>query len=243
MSAEIANAHQSLIAELRRFARPPRAERQRNDSYGGSGRPFLEVSAPEQRRIVRDWRAAHRDWTGAQELALADSLFAGELHEEKTLAALLLQASAPARRAATPAMVEGWLGRINGWAEVDSLCASVFGPEDLLADWAAWRASIRRLYADADLNKRRGALVLMTRPCRTSDDPAFLQLAFETVDRLKAERDPMITKAVSWLLRSAAARHGAAVEAYLDANKAALPAIAVRETRNKLATGRKSRRA
>lgn len=62
------------------------------------------------------------------------------------------------------------------------------------------------------------------------------------VERLKGERPILITKAVSWLLRSMALRHGTAVAAYLDANAASLPAIAVRETRTKLATGTKTGR-
>lgn len=95
---------------------------------------------------------------------------------------------------------------------------------------------------DVNVNRRRGALVLLTCPCRTSENPVFLELAFEVVGRLKGERDPMIAKAVSWLLRSAAGRHPLALAAYLEANKAGLPAIAVRETRNKLATGVKSGR-
>jgi 3-methyladenine DNA glycosylase AlkD len=59
---------------------------------------------------------------------------------------------------------------------------------------------------------------------------------------LKGERDILITKAVSWLLRSMSARHGPAVAAYLDASAASLPAVVVRETWTKLRTGTKSGR-
>ncbi len=84
--------------------------------------------------------------------------------------------------------------------------------------------------------------MLLAAPTRTSDDARFRDLAFAVVERLKAERPILITKAVSWLLRSMALRHGPAVTAYLEANAASLPAIAVRETRTKLATGTKSGR-
>jgi 3-methyladenine DNA glycosylase AlkD len=110
------------------------------------------------------------------------------------------------------------------------------------ADWAGWRDLIERLSDDVNINRRRAALVLLTRPTRTSDDPRFRDLAFVVVERLKVERPILITKAVSWLLRSMTARHGPAVAAYLDANAASLPAIAVRETRAKLASGTKSGR-
>jgi hypothetical protein len=45
---------------------------------------------------------------------------------------------------------------------------------------------------------------------------------------------------VSWLLRNMIAQHRDAVVRYLEANRAALPAIAVREVSTKLNTGRKS---
>ena len=85
--------------------------------------------------------------------------------------------------------------------------------------------------------------MLLTRPTRTSSDPRYRDLAFEVIERLKSERPILITKAVSWLLRSMAVRHGPGVAAYLDAEAASLPAIAVRETRTKLRTGTKSGRA
>jgi 3-methyladenine DNA glycosylase AlkD len=213
-----------------------------NDSFTSSGRPFFCVSAPDLRRIVRGWLALHRKADDADLLAMAGRLFRGEAYEEKILGALLLGYSARARRLATPVMVDGWLDDLHGWAEVDSLCASVFGAEEMSPDWPAWLALVERLAGDANINKRRAALVLLTRPTRTCDDARFAELAFTVVERLKGERPILITKAVSWLLRSLAVRHGPAVAAYLDANAASLPAIAVRETRTKLATGTKSGR-
>ena len=233
--------HEALLAQLRGLARPYRGGVQ-NDSYSGSGHPFLNVSAPERRQLIRAWLAAHRSASDADLVALAGSLFEGETHEEKTLGALLLGYSDRARKSSTPAMVDTWLGRLNGWAEIDSLCASVFLAEDLDDAWPAWRGLIAQLCGDANINKRRAALVLLTTPTRTSDDPRFAELGFAVVDRLKGERDILITKAVSWLLRSMAGRHGNAVGGYLEAEAATLPAIAVRETRTKLRTGTKSGR-
>ena len=238
---DIRAEHDALLAELRALGRPYRGGVQ-NDSYSGSGRPFLNVSAPERRRLIRAWLAARRSAADADLVAMADSLFQGETHEEKTLGALLLGYSARARRASAPAMVDAWLGRPNGWAEIDTLCASVFPAEDLGGDWPAWLGLIERLSGDANVNKRRAALVLLTTPTRTSDDPRFAELGFLVIDRLKGERDILITKAVSWLLRSMAGRHREAVAAYLEAAATTLPAIAVRETHTKLRTGTKSGR-
>jgi 3-methyladenine DNA glycosylase AlkD len=233
--------HAALVAQLRAAGTPYRGGQQ-NDSYSGSGHPFFNVAVPELRRIARAWIAAHRKADDAELLAVVCGLFAGEAYEEKVLAAILLAANPRMRRLGTPALTEAWLDQLQGWAEIDSLCASVFGPDELAADWPAWRGLIDRLAGDANINKRRAALVLLCTPTRTSDDPRFRDLAFAVVERLKGERAILITKAVSWLLRSMAGWHGAAVGDYLEANAASLPAIAVRETRTKLQTGTKSGR-
>ena len=238
---DIASEHAGLVAQLRAAGTPYRGG-QHNDSYSGSGHPFFNVSAPELRRIGRAWLAGHRKAGDADLLAVVTSLFVGEAYEEKVLAATMLAANARMRRLGTPASVDGWLDHLQGWAEIDSLCASVFGPDEMDADWPVWGGLVRRLGRDANINRRRAALVLLTRPTRTSSDPRYRDLAFEIVEHLKGERPILITKAVSWLLRSMAGRHGPAVTAYLEANAATLPAIAVRETRTKLQTGTKSGR-
>ena len=238
---DIAAEHAGLVAQLRAAGGPYRGGQQ-NDSYSGSGHPFFNVSAPKLRGIGRAWLAARRKADDADRVAVIGSLFVGEAYEEKVLAVVLLGANARMRGLGTAALVDGWLGHLQGWAEIDSLCASVFGPDEMDVDWPAWRGLIRRLARDANINRRRAALVLLCRPTRLSPDPRYRDLAFEVIEQLKAERPILITKAVSWLLRSMASHHGAAVAACLDANAASLPAVAVRETRTKLRTGTKSGR-
>jgi 3-methyladenine DNA glycosylase AlkD len=72
-------------------------------------------------------------------------------------------------------------------------------------------ATVKDLAESGNINKRRAAAVLI-----------------------------LITKAVSWLLRNLVKHYRTEVEAYLRSNEGRLPAIAVRETFNKLKTGRKS---
>ncbi len=99
---------------------------------------------------------------------------------------------------------------------------------------------VAELARDPNINKRRASLVLLTGPVRRSDDPRLLVAAFGNVQRLQAERAALISKAVSWLLRNLSIRHRDAVIRYLEENRAALPAIAVREVSTKLETGRKN---
>jgi|WetSurMetagenome_2_1015567.scaffolds.fasta_scaffold122454_2 3-methyladenine DNA glycosylase AlkD len=232
--------HEALLKQLHAAGRGPDG-RFDAQAYLGTGSHSLNVSVPARRKIARDWRAAHKDWPTPQVLALVDELVQGDTHEEKTLGLLILEFLGPARRPFGPAEVDRWLGHLVGWAEVDSLCQSMFGPDDMLGDWPAWSARIRELARDPNINKRRAALVLLTRPTRTSPDPRLSALAFEVIDKLKAEKPIIITKAVSWLLRSLADQHREALADYLEAEQDNLPKIAVRETRAKLKTGRKTR--
>ena len=231
--------HRALLEALKRSARAVPAGYADPKGYVGSAQALLDVAAPEQRAIAKAWVAAHKTAAADEVLALAGSLFQGGVHEEKTLGAILIGCHRGARLATRPQDIDRWLDHLAGWAQVDSLCQNLFKAEQMLADWPAWKGLIERLAGDPNINKRRAALVLLTGPVNHSDDPRFAPLAFATIERLKGEKPILITKAVSWLLRSMTKRHAAEVAAYLDAQSATLPAIAVRETRTKLATGRK----
>jgi 3-methyladenine DNA glycosylase AlkD len=235
--------HAILLAQLRKAARPVRSDLPpQNDSYGGSGRPCYFVSVPDRRGMVRRWLAANKSLGSDEVLAVVDSLSQGESHEEVTLGGMLIRDCPRSRRAVSTADLDRWLGRLNGWAEVDTWCQNLFTAEDFAADWPAWSGLIEALSRDANINKRRAAMVLLNGPAHYSPDPRFRDLAFVVLERLKGEKPILITKAVSWLLRSLVTQHRAAVVAWLDANTATLPAIAVRETQTKLKTGTKSGR-
>jgi 3-methyladenine DNA glycosylase AlkD len=234
--------HRELLAQLRQASRPTSAERHQSDSYGGSGHLFYFVSAPDRRAIARAWIASHRSTTPQAVLAVVESLVDGQSHEEKTLGALLIGCHAPARAAVRPGDLDRWLGKLNGWAEIDCQCHNLFTAAQMLADWPAWRGLIEQLSKDQNINKRRASLVLLNGPVRYSDDERFADLALAVIERLKVERAILITKAISWLLRSIVQRHLRAVEDYLAAQGPSLPRSAVRETNAKLATGVKSGR-
>ena len=121
------------------------------------------------------------------------------------------------------AQLDAWLGCLNGWAEVDSTCQTVFNDKDLLADWEGWSALLESLACDENINKRRAALVLLTAPITQSPDARILDLSFQLIDRLKGEKEGRITKAVSWLLRKGIKQHRDAIAAYVEAN-AGVPA-------------------
>jgi 3-methyladenine DNA glycosylase AlkD len=135
-----------------------------------------------------------------------------------------------------------WLNRLEGWAEVDSLCQSNFSAEEALTQWDEWQRLLTELASNDNVHKKRASLVLLTKPVRDSEDPRLAEMAFKNIDKLKQNGHILVTKAISWLLRDLIKHHRQKVETYLKDNENTLPRIAIRETRTKLLTGKKTPR-
>ncbi|MBK9124588.1 MAG: DNA alkylation repair protein [Chloroflexi bacterium] len=209
-------------------------------NYTGSQRQSLGLKADELHAFVAQLvRAYGKQMTGAEWLDLLDTLYDGQTFEEAALAGLLLGRLHAVRRALPLDRFDRWLGTLQGWAEVDTTCQNNFKPSDLLDRWDEWDAFLRALSVDANINKRRASLVLLVTPVRTSDDPRLIALALELAEHHAPERDKLIVKAVSWVLRSAIKHHREEVASFLDAHGESLAKLVVREVRGKLDTGKK----
>ena len=237
--------HKVLIAGLEKHRRN-RAHSQANDSYLSSGHRYYDVSVPTLRTLAKAWLKENGDIPDAEFLTVLDGLYRGKSYEEKVLASILLSYHRTGPGTIGPKLLDGWLDHLVGWAEIDSLCVCSssasrrnFTEDEMLDDWSEWVRFIRKLSRDKNINKRRAALVFLTVPARYSEDKRLAALGFEVIGKLKSERHIMITKAVSWLLRSMVRHHERAVAAYIRENRHSLPAIAVRETTRKITTGRK----
>ena len=189
---------------------------------------------------MRAWIARHPDLTPADYRHLLDLLSHGKTHNEFAFIGPLLSHLPRLRKSLTPRALDGWLARAEGWAEVDCICQSNFTADELLANWGEWKRWLVAWSQRANDHKRRASLVLLIKPVRDSADARLAQLAFANIGRLKRDKHILITKAVSWLLRDLIKHHRAEVEAYLGDHADTLPKIAVRETRVKLATGKKA---
>lgn len=229
--------HREILSEIRRRAAQEGAPYlEHGDRYIGTTKPcyLLKVS------IAKDWIRSHPELTPGDYLDLLNSLSQGETHNEFSLIGVLLGRLPKLRKTLEPHYLDRWLERAEGWAEVDSICQSNFTAEEMLASWRQWKSVLVSLSKSRNVHKRRASLVLLTKPVRDSADARLSKLAFANLDRLKHEKDILVTKAISWLLRELIKHHRQEVEAYLQHNADSLPKIALRETRNKLKSGRKS---
>jgi len=207
--------------------------------YMGTDKVFYCLSSESKKKIAKDWIKKNEDISLSGYKKILTDLFAGKSHEEICVAAKILELTPKLRKQLKPIIVSKWLGNSKGWGEVDSICQSNFSSEELLENWKEWEILIRNLSKDKNINKRRASLVLLTKSARKSKDAKIVNLSFEVIERLKLERGILITKAVSWLLRSLAEQDGKTVMAYLEKNKESLPKIAIRETTRKILTGKK----
>lgn len=209
------------------------------EDYSGSPDPSLYIPSPTLRRIVAGFYKKYEDIAFSDFVHLLDYLYEGKYATEKYSASFLLGKFHKHRKRLNPKKLDVWLNYLKGWAQIDSLCQSTFSAEDMELQWPKWLKLIRRFSIEKNISKRRASLVLLTGPVRTSNDIKFRDLAFENIEKLKSEKDILITKAISWLLREMVKNHRAEVSEYLKRNKDSLPKIALRETLRKLTTGRK----
>ena len=210
-----------------------------SESYILSGHEYLSIAVPIRREIAKTWLKENPDVSDQDFLAMIDGLFMGKTHEEKTIASMFLALNPDARKKVTFPQINRWLDELVGWAEIDTLCAGTFSLDNFLDTWDGWEKFLCNLARDKNINKRRAALAFLVRPLAKSDDERIWALALDLADQLKHKKEILITKAISWVLRSGVANHKEAVRNYLKKEKDNLPKIAVRETVRKIETGRK----
>jgi 3-methyladenine DNA glycosylase AlkD len=232
--------HQQLLKEIIRHSGKP-TQHTFSDNYLGNQHPRYAVSIPQLRALANVWMKENAGLTPPEFVALLTSLINAPSSTEKTMVGILLDYASREQRSFNPKILNAWLDQLEGWAEVDSLCTSGLSVTQIIADWDRWKKLLFQLNKSKNINKRRASIVLLCQPLRQNDSriPAT---AFELINNLKHEKEILITKAISWVLRSMEKFHRDALEEYLHENKETLPAIAVRETWKKLKTGKKTAR-
>jgi 3-methyladenine DNA glycosylase AlkD len=231
--------HQQILGEIQ--ARSGTATKHTFlNSYLGNQHPRYSIGAAELRTIAKDWIKAHRDLAAIEFAKVISDLIHGESSTEKHIAGMLLDYSTTEQRKFDPGMFDEWLDHLVGWAEVDAVCTNKYTRTEVSRQWKRWKNLSTKFSKSENINKRRAALVIFCSPLSQLQDDNLANAALVIVDRLKPEKHILITKAISWLLRSMVKHHRSLLEEYLDHNLETLPKIAVRETFMKLKTGKKN---
>ncbi len=234
----IQSLHQALLTEIKKNSGQA-TQHTFQDNYLGNSHPRYAISTPKLRSVGKAWIKANV-LSPKEFLGLITALMKAPSGTEKMMAGILLDYSGKERMSFDPKILNQWLNNLEGWAEIDTVCYGHFSADQILEDWLRWTKLLSQLNKSKNINKRRASLVLLCKALTRSDDKRLAALTFQFIEELKHEKEILITKAVSWTLRSMVKLHRAALKKYVEENKATLPAIAVRETLTKLKTGRKT---
>lgn len=230
--------HKEIVDEFKRYD-AGKSGYLNLSTYLGTQNKLYYLKNAQERQIAKDFLSRHKTITESQFLDLLNALYSGKSFNERTFGTKLLAYKKSFKYLFTPERVFEWLGGLSGWYEVDSLCQSTFTAQDILGDWESWSKAISSMSSDKSISRRRASLVLLCKSVRGSDDSRLANLAFNNLDRLKGEKDILVSKAVSWLLRDLIKHHRIRVSQFLVDNQAVLPKFVIKEVSNKLTYGTK----
>lgn len=213
------------------------------DNYLGNSHPKYPINNPTLRSITKEFTRNHKDLRVKDFQQVLTSLIQAPSMTEKMAAGLLLDTCTKEQRKFIPAIFDKWLNHLIGWVEVDTLCSGKYSKTEIKEQWSEWKTLLLKFSASKNINKRRASLVLLCASAlRYERNEAMANVAFQIIHKLSHEKEVLITKAISWLLRSMVKFYKKEVAAFVQKNKSTLPAIAVRETLAKIKFGRKMKK-
>jgi len=212
--------------------------RQVAERYFPTKMRVLGVPVPALRALARTLSRELKTASAPSVHELAESLIKSGSMEGRQVAHEILALHKPAAQSLTIADIERLRQGLDNWASVDSFAVSVAGPawrRGQLPDslFAGWTQS-------ADPFTRRLALVCtVALNTRAQGGRGDVARTLSICERLLADRDEFVVKALSWALRELIPHDVAALQEFLSTHEEQLSRRVLREVRNKLTTGRK----
>jgi 3-methyladenine DNA glycosylase AlkD len=226
-SAEVRAWAQELLAHTRAaLARQgDRTRAAETKRYLKSQLEFLGVALPALRAAAKALVRAEPDLTRERLLVLAETLWASDVHELRSLAIAVLELRRDLLTAAELPRLVALIRTSHTWAYVDWLATKVMGPIIEREPKAA--RALDRWARDDDFWVRRTALLCLHDPLLAGrgDFARFARLAVPMLH----EREFFIRKAIGWVLRSTARRQPALTIAFVEQHAKALSGLSFRE--------------
>ncbi|MER6980333.1 DNA alkylation repair protein [Streptomyces carpinensis] len=219
----------ALRAELRDLAEPAvRAQQERVLSRVGDDE-LLGVRVPVLRKLARSYRGLSLDDV--------DVLLHSHVHEERFAGLLVLaEQGRSARGGDRKALVDFYLARtdcVDNWDLVDGSAHVVLGPWLLEGDLRV----LDELATSSWLWDRRIAVLATLALIREGRFGPTLRLVLT----LRQDPEPLIHKALGWMLREIGRRDEPLMVAFLDRHLGELPRITVRYATERLAPAERAR--
>lgn len=230
--------HKNLLDQIKKNS-PKKADVWVGQTYLGSPHKFYGLKTDIKRRIAKDFYKQNYTLSSKDFFGVVDVLYKAESFEEKTLASEIILMAKDYQNLVTLSMIDSWLDNLVGWAEIDNLCQSKILIPFIEKDFEKTAGFIHKLSKSSNISKRRASLVLLVKPASYLEDKKIFDLGIQIIEELKSEKQVLITKAISWLLRALSVHHKSETKAYIQRNMDTLPKIAIRETLKKIETGKK----
>lgn len=224
--ADVARAARDAVRELKRLSRPAGNFDASRYFRGAHGLGFYNVGTAPMRALARSIHERHRDrWSIDDAMALADLLIVDRYLETKSIG---IEVVARYRRAFTPRLLARWkrwlaANHSTNWATTDAMCGALVGP--LLVAFPERAAEMRAWSQHRNMWVRRASIVGLIPLARKG---AALDLLYENANRLHADHEDLIQKAVGWALREAGKADAVRLERYLLANGPSIPRTTLR---------------
>jgi 3-methyladenine DNA glycosylase AlkD len=186
---------------------------------------FYGTSQPDLRDAVRDFSRDHPDLSRAELHALAQMLYATNVHELRAAAiGVLEQQRGRLTDRDLPWLID-LVRRSRSWAYVDWLAPKVIG--DIVERHPRARRVLARWARDENFWVRRTALLAQHDQLRAGggDFPYFARLA----DLMLDEREFFIRKAIGWVLREVSKKRPALVFEFLRDHRGRVSSLSLRE--------------
>jgi 3-methyladenine DNA glycosylase AlkD len=222
-------ALEALRTELREMAEPGVRAQQVRLLSPAADDELLGVRVPALRKLAR----THRDLAPDE----VDVLLHSRVHEERFAALLILAEQVrTARGADREALVDFYLARtgcVDNWDLVDGSAHVVLGPR--LVDGSL--DALDELASSSRLWDRRIAVLATLALIREGR----FEPTFRLVRMLCQDPEPLIHKALGWMLREIGRRDEPLMVAFLERHFAELPRITVRYATERLSPGERAR--
>ncbi|MFQ5349972.1 MAG: DNA alkylation repair protein [Thermoanaerobaculia bacterium] len=198
---------------------------------------FLGVGVPAVRKTTRAWLESRPSLKRAELRALVEELWGRHVNELRRFAIELLTMRSDLLRAADMKLLERLLRDSHTWAYVDALAVHVAGA--LVERYRGLEATLDRWARDDDFWIRRSAMLALLLPLRDGggDWDRFAGYA----DRMLAEKEFFIRKAIGWILRETSKKRPELVIGFVGERIDRIAGLTLREAVRHLAPAERDR--
>ncbi len=210
------------------LADPVRAVQEKR--YLKSPFQFYGVSVPKIRRIAKDFRAGNRKISKGTLWGLCRTLWAGDFHEERALAIVLLDEYCALLDYSDMPLLEEMLRQSVNWDQVDEISVHLVGA--VLERDERVLEYLRKWSRDESFWMRRASLLSQLLLFRRGKGDRALFYAFAR--EMMEEKGFFIRKAIGWVLRDISRRDPEEVFRFVAENRPRMSGVTLREATRRL---------